>query len=123
MLFSKRVDFLKPAGMVSGMNYQKILRVSEIIASDKPQGFNLVTLLDFDTRGYVLRYPVEYIYGYKPMGVEEYPRAETIYALSKKDYDYLNPKVWELQVVMPYKVKLLDKIDDTYGLFKITKYD
>ena len=121
MLFSKRVDFLKPTGMVLGMNYQKVLKVSEIIANDKPQGFNLATLLDFDTRGYVLRYPVEYIYGYEPMGVEEYPKTKTLYVLSENNYDYINPKVWELQVMMPYEVTHMAKIDDSYGLYKVTK--
>jgi hypothetical protein len=120
-LKSPLIDFKKPTGMPIGLTWKEIKQSAQVVANDKPENFNLAELLDFDTRGYILRYPVEYIYGYKPMGVEEYPNTKNLYVLSGNDYDYTNPKVWELQVMMPYDVKLMAKVNDDYGVYKITR--
>lgn len=120
-LFLGRIDFNKSLGMSKNLTWEDINKAAKIISSDNPGSFNVVTLLDFDTRAYILRYPLESIYKLKPMGVVDYPNAQTVYALSKLNYNYKNPEVWELQVFYPYQVDLLDKISNSYGVFKLVK--
>jgi len=120
-LNSSLIDFEKPTGMADGLTWKEIRRVAKVIADDGPKDFNVAVLLDFDTRGYILRYPIEYVYGFKPLGEEMYPEAGTTYALSRMDYDYQNPKVWELQVAHPYNIQLLSEIGTHYGVYRIIK--
>lgn len=121
MFFSKRVDFNKPTGMSAGLTTEKVLRAAQIISNDNPRNFNLAVLLDFDTRGHILRYPLEYIYGKKPLGVENYQDADELYVLAGKNFDFKKPQVWELKVFSPYKVKELKMLDTAYGVYKLTK--
>jgi hypothetical protein len=122
-LNSHRINYKKPTGMSDGLRWSDIYKAAEVIAKDKPSDFNVASLLDFDTRGYILRYPVEIMFGYHPMGEEDYPRAKTLYVISQNSYDFQNPKVWELQSVQPYTVKLLETIglNSGYGVYKLTK--
>lgn len=120
-LTSSNISFNHPIGMEEGLNWIKIRRALEIISDDNPKNFNLVSLLDFDARAFILRYPLDYIYGKKPMGIEEYPKAESLYVLVKGEYDFDNPKVWELSSFQPYSFEILGKIDDNYAVYKLTK--
>lgn len=120
-LGSPLVNLSKSLGMPEGLNWSEIMGAASAVAKDNPENFNVVTLLDFDTRGYVLRYPLETKHRLKPMGVEEYPTAKTIYALSESAYDYENPKVWELSSFFPYETEVLLKIDERYSVYKLTK--
>lgn len=120
-LTSSNISFKHPIGMEDGLNWMKIKQASEIIAKDNPKNFNLVSLLDFDARAFVLRYPIEYIYGKKPMGVEEYPKANNLYVLVDGKYDFDNPKVWEISSFQPYSFELLNPIDDNYAVYKLSK--
>jgi hypothetical protein len=120
-LNSSLIDFEKPIGMADGLTWKEIRRAAEVIADDRPRDFNVAVLLDFDTRGYILRYPIEYIHGFKPLGEEMYREAGAIYVLSRTDYNYRNPKVWELQVAYPYDIQILSEIGTHYGVYKIIK--
>lgn len=120
-LVSKIVDFSKPIGMPVGLTYKKVLKAAQIISDNNPNNFNLAVLLDFDTRGHILRYPVEYIFGKKPLGIEEYKDAGEIYVLARNDFDFENSHVWELAIFAPYKVEILSELDYKYGVYKLTK--
>lgn len=120
-LTSNTVSFTGAVGTPKGLTYAKIAEAAWIIAQDKPNNFEVAELLDFDTRAYILRYPLEYIYDLKPMGVEDYPSAKILYVLSRTDYDFQEPKVWELSSLLPYKISLLKNLDNTYAVYKITK--
>lgn len=120
-LNSPKVNLTKSLGMPDGLNWSEIITAAQTISEDNPSNFNVVTLLDFDTRGYILRYPLEGRYKTKPMGVEEYPQASTIYSLSRNDYDYENPLVWELQSFAPYKSEELKRLDESYSVYKLSK--
>jgi len=120
-LNSSLVSFKNAVGMPSGLTAKKILLASESISRDNPRNFNLSVLMDFDFRGYVLRYPLKYLYKKSPLSVEDYPNAGVLYVLSQKNYDFSQPGVWELRSFLPYKVVLLSEIDDNYGVFKLIK--
>jgi len=120
-LSSGLVSFKNPTGMPEGLNTIEVIKASEVISQDKPKEFNVVSLLDFDARGHILRYPLEYLYGFKPMGVEEYKEAQSLYVISEKSYDFDNAGVWEINVFEPRKVEMLNEIDEDYAVYKLTK--
>lgn len=120
-LFSGKVAFDKAVGMPEGLTWNKINQTAKIISNDQPKDFNVVTLLDFDTRGHILRYPLKYLYSRNPMGVEDYSKASVLYALARADFNFGNPQVWELQVLAPYKIETLNLIDPYYGIYKLTR--
>jgi len=122
-LNSHLINYKKPTGMPDGLTWHEIYIAASIIAKDHPTDFNVASLLDFDTRGYILRYPVEIMFGYHPLGEEDYPQSKTLYVISQDNYDFRSPKVWELQAVQPYTIKKLDTIglNSDYGVYKLTK--
>lgn len=120
-LKSPLIDFNQAIGMPNNMNINKLILASRSIAEDKPSDFNLVSLLDFDTRAHPLRYMVTHLYGQEPLGVEVYPQAKTIYVLADKKYPIDNPMVWELKTFLPYKVSVLSNIDQDFVIYKLTK--
>lgn len=120
-LKSPLIDFDRAIGMPNNMNMDKLISASKSIANDQPSNFNLVSLIDFDTRAHPLRYLTSYIYGHDPMGVEAYPQAKTIYVLADKKYPINDPMVWELKSFLPYETNILKEIDDNNVIYKLTK--
>jgi len=59
-----------------------------LIASQKTADYNVAVINDFDTRGHILRYPLEYTYNSVPLEIEDYPRAKTLYVLAGRDYNF-----------------------------------
>ena len=78
-------------------------------------------LLDFDTRAHPLRYVLTFKHGLKPQVVTNYNNIDALYVLAPKEYDIVNPAVWELKTYLPYDVKLLDSPTSNHKLYKITK--
>lgn len=120
---SPKVSFGRAVGMPERLAYEEIRVASESIASDARGDFNVVSLLDFDTRGYILRYPLEFMYDKKPKGDEDYPKTSLLYVLAERGYNFDEPGVWELTVNLPYKYEILKGIDEKYAVFKITHED
>ncbi len=120
-LNSNLIDFNKPVGMEVGLNYKALKTTAKEIADNVGDKFNLVTLYDFDTRAYTLRYFVQYVYGKKPLNDVEYRTANEIFALAKYDYDFEKNNPWELNVFKPYNIEKIRPIGQGYYLFKLTK--
>ncbi len=118
---SSLVNFKAPTGMPNELTINTIFKAAEAIKEDSPKDFNVAVLVDFDTRGHILRYPLEFKYGLKAMGVEEYPSAKRIYVLADKSYDFENPGVWELSSYKPYDVDKLASVGNDYAVFKLEK--
>lgn len=118
-LSSPRVSFSSPTGMPEGLLYNDVIEASSIISKDVEGSFNVVSVLDFDKRGYILRYPLEFMFEKTPMGVEEYPSSPKLYVLASKDYNFDTNEVWELRVVKPYSVNKLSDIGEGYAVFKL----
>ena len=96
--------------------------IAETISKDNPpEKFNIAMLLDFDTRAHPLRYMLTFKHNLKPQVVTNYNNIDALYVLAPKEYDVINPAVWELRTYLPYKVELLDSPTDNHKLYKITK--
>ena len=106
-------------GMPGDLSVKGIYKAADMIAKDNPDNFNVVVLADFDTRGHVLRYPLEFSYNLTPKGVTDYSGAKSVYVLSKKSYDFDNPGVWELSSFLPYNESILTAIGREYALYKL----
>lgn len=120
-LNSSLVDFNKPVGMLDGLDLNKLIYTSEIIAKNSSEDFNVVTLYDFDTRAYTLRYLTKYVYNKTPMGIVDYPSSPEIFALAKNDYDLGGRVPWELTFLKPYNIEIVEKIGENFSLYKIMK--
>ena len=120
-LISPRSSFNKSYGMPPNLTATDALKAASIINGDFPKNFNVSVLMNFDNRGYVLRYPLEFIYKKNVLGVEDYPNAGSIYVLAKKDYDFSKPDIWEIQSYQPYKVSLISSVNIEYAVYKLTR--
>ncbi len=120
-LSSSLVNFQKPVGMLDGLKYRDLKTASSIVATYASDNFNVVTLYDFDTRGYTLRYLVQQVYGKKPQNDISYKNVDEIFALAGNNYDFKNNNPWELNSFKPYNVVKLDDIGSGFGLYKLTK--
>lgn len=120
-LTSNRISFTKAIGMSEGLNYPKILASASAVVNDNPKSFNVATLLDFDSRAHPLRYLLEYKFGFKPKGVEDYPNSDILYVLSESSYNFTQTKNWEVLSFKPKNIETLMVIDEKHTLFKLTK--
>ena len=120
-LNSSLINFNKPVGMSEGLNLTKLIKTSKIIAEKSSNNFNIVTLYDFDTRGYTLRYLTKYIFNKTPMGILDYPSSPEIFSLAENNYNFKGSVPWELTFLKPYNIEVIEKIGDDFSLYKITK--
>lgn len=120
-LTSGKLNFSMPSGMPLGVKVSDIDSASRLIAGDAKGNFNVTEVLDFDKRAYVLRYFTEYIYGAKPLGVEEYKTPGTLYVLSLKNYDFTKSDVWEIKAGAPYKISYLTDVAEGYSIYRLTR--
>lgn len=118
---SSLINFSNPVGMVSGLKFEDLKKTSQVIAQNVSENFNVVTLYDFDTRGYTLRYLVQHLNNKIPQNDVTYQNVGEIYALAESNYDFKNNNPWELNVFKPYNIERLENIGDGYTLFKLTK--
>lgn len=119
-LISPQISFTKPVNMYPGLNYTMLKDAASSIARDNPQNFNVATTYDFDSRAHPLRYLLKYNHNLKPEGVEDYPKSETIYVFTPKDYDLKNSTLYEIASLSKDSPVLLDQIKD-FNLYKLTK--
>lgn len=115
------INLDKPFDIQRGPKVNEIIKASQIITNDINGNFNVVTLYDFDTRGYVLRYLLKYVYNKNPLGEIDYPSSNVVYALANKKYDFYKDNPWELNVIKPYNIASLGEIGDRFGIYKLIK--
>jgi hypothetical protein len=121
-LNSSFINFNKSVGMAPGITLKSLESAAAIIASDNPPtNFNVATLWDFDTRANPMRYLLTYYYDKIPQPYDQYQNVAALYVFAPDDYDIKNPRVWELQTYLPYKVTTLPLSVPGYFLYKLTK--
>lgn len=121
-LLSPRVSFFSPTGMYEDLNYPKLDEAAKLIAADNPKNFNVVMTFDFDSRAHPLRYLLKYRYGHLAQGVEEYPRSESLYVLTTRDYPVLNTSLWEISSFGANNNQALGFFDN-FAVYKLTQTD
>lgn len=102
-----------------GIKDQK--QATTIIAADQPANFNVVSLLDFDTRGHILRYLLRYPHDLTPQPVDQYSQVDTVYALAPVSYDLNQPANYELKSFWPYQITIRQVLSDRFILYKLIK--
>jgi len=120
-LNNKLISFKSAVGMPSNLTWDGINLASQMIVDDNPGNFNVVSLFDFDRRGYILRYPLEFIYKISPLGVEGYPTASVLYVFGPENYDFKSQNVWEIDSFKAKKIEILSKVQDGYNIYKLIK--
>jgi hypothetical protein len=120
-LLSPKISFKYAIGMPEGLSTRDILSASGVINKDNPENFNVSVLMNFDFRGYVLRYPLRFLHNRQPLSVENYPDAEALYVIAPKDYNFSQEDVWEVSAGGPYGIKILSEIEEKYALYKLNK--
>ena len=119
----KGIDFKRNQGYGMPENWRMIdvKKAGKIISEDASGDFNVAAILDGDTRAYPYRYIIE-TKGKKPMPVEDYPKAKTLYVVAKGDSDFvLSYPVWEIYSVLPVEVTKIWPIKKGISLFKLEK--
>ena len=117
---SNNINFNSPTGMPQELTIKNIKKAAQLVAEDNPQNFNLAVLIDFDSRGHILRYPVEFLYKDKPLGVTKYPESNTLYVLAENNYDFKNSKVWEISS-FPKDNIVRKSVTKNYSVFVLSK--
>lgn len=113
------ISFTEAKGMSKGLNFTGFEKAAVLISNDKPSNFNVSALLDFDSRAYPLRYLLKFKYGVIPKGIEEYTNLDSLYVLAKTDYNFDKAIAYEINAYKPFKVELLEKINNDYAVFKL----
>lgn len=119
-LFSPKVSFTRPLGMPEGITLDNMQQISEKIADESPEKFNVASTLDFDKRAYVIRYFLRYIYNKSPKDEVSYTGLENLYVLSQKEYNFQSSDVWEITVGGNYKSSMFMDLG-LYAVYKLEK--
>lgn len=90
------IYFDRPNGNPYELTVKDFDKVSKIISEKSGTRFNVVSVLDFDKRAYVLRYFLEFKYGKRPMGITQYDNIDELFVLAPTDYNFAVSNVWEI---------------------------
>ena len=120
-IYSSLVQPDKPTGMPKDLTIKNINYAALEIKKDNPTDFNVAVINDFDTRGHVLRYPLEFNDNIKPLGVEDYPSAKVLYVLAPLEYNFNKAEVWEIKSFNFKKEIKISHVGGSFGLFKLIK--
>lgn len=120
-IHSSLVLFDRPTGMPKDLTVKNIDSIATLIKNDNPSDFNVAVINDFDTRGHILRYPLEYNNNIFPNGVENYPSSTILYVLAPLGYNFDKAKVWEIQSFDFKKEVKISDVGENFGLYKLTK--
>lgn len=120
-IHSTHVIFGQPTGMPKDLTINNIDFAAAAIKKDNPSDFNVAVINDFDTRGHILRYPLEFNNNLFPGGVEDYPSSEILYVLAPLGYNFSKVGVWEIQSFNFKKEVKISDVGKNFGLFKLSK--
>jgi len=93
---------------------------ASVIADQRPENFNVASLLDFDTRAHQLRYFLKYYFHLEPEVYDNYNRISALYVLAPEEAN-LSPVNYELNSFYPYKVQKLSTNESGYSVYKLIK--
>ncbi|KKQ42867.1 MAG: hypothetical protein US60_C0011G0013 [Microgenomates group bacterium GW2011_GWC1_37_8] len=119
---SPYVNLQKAIGMPEGLAAVDVYSAAQIIATDSEScgSFNVIEVIDFDTRAHVLRYPLIFKYGKTPLGYINYKEVECVYSLSEEKYNYNEADFWEINEIKPFSVEKIASLNKNYAVFKLT---
>jgi hypothetical protein len=118
---SSWVDFFGPTGMPDEVTIDRIYEATKAISKDQSGDFNVSSVIDFDKRAHVLRYPLEFTYKTKPMDEISYDQSKDLYVLAEKTYNFEESTIWELSSFPKKEVKTIYEFGKNYSIFKLSK--
>jgi len=124
--FVLRIDFFRNHGftMPEGWNINGVKKSSEMIHQDeKDKNYNIVALLDGDTRALPFRYFLKTM-GDEPLPVKDYPKAQTLYIVAQRmdKTELLQYPVWEIQTILPASLVSMREIQGNIYLYKLERF-
>lgn len=120
-LGSGLVSFEEPTGMPKDLSVSNIMKVAKTISREEPKNYNVTVINDFDTRGHILRYPLEFIFNSHPNGVEDYPNSTTLYVLTLKGYNFFKSTPWEISSFGADEITEIENIGKDFSVYKLIK--
>jgi len=114
-----KVSFVQQS-MPKGWDLAGVRLAARIIEQDAEGNFNIANLLDGDTRAYSYRYFVQ-LAKKQPLGVEDYPKADTLYVIARDTENVLDYPVWEISSFTPAKITKTWPIKNSISVFKLEK--
>ena len=115
------VSLNKPTGMPADLTVPNIMKAAAAIANDGPKNYNVAVINDFDTRGHVLRYPLEFIYNSHPNDQENYPGSSMLYVLSPTGYNFSGDVPWEISSFRENQIVKISDAGMGFAVYKLTK--
>jgi len=110
-----------PLGHPIGWNYPVARNiVKRIIVNGCPNNFNIATTTSGDTRAYDLRFLL-IKNDCKPMDVDKYPEAETLFLIAPIDRPPETETVWEVSSLGKFRVEYKEKINERVFFYELVK--
>lgn len=110
-----------PLGHPHGWTYKMAEEVvDKILVNNCPVNFNVASTTSGDTRAYDLRFLLT-AKGCKPMGVEEYPKAEKLFLVAPIDRPPETETVWEVSSLEKFKIEREEKLSEMIRFYELEK--
>ena len=114
-------SFTQAVGTAKFMNTPKMMQVAKAIADDNSTNFNVVYMSQAEHRAYSLRYILIYVFGVKPMEIDQYPSTKHLYVLAASDRDMSKDIPWEITSTNLSSRGIIYRTDDSR--FVVYKYE
>ncbi len=115
------LNYPLPYKSPKGWNYLRQKEaVNKILINGCPENYNITSTLTGDTRSYDLRFLL-IIKGCKPMGVEEYPKAKTLFLVAPVDRPPEIETVWEVNSFGKFEVKREESLNENIRFYELEK--
>lgn len=110
-----------PLGHPHGWTYKTAKEVVNIILINGcPRDFNVASTTSGDTRAYDLRFLLT-AKGCKPMGVEEYPKAEKLFLVAPINRPPETETVWEVSSLGKFKINRQEKLSEKIVFYELER--
>ena len=94
--------------------------VKKIMENGCPKNFNIAGTISGDTRSYDLRFLLT-AKGCRPMGVEEYPKAEKLFLIAPTKRPPETETVWEVSSLDKFKINRQENLDPEIIFYELEK--
>ena len=119
--FYIKINQKEALGMPGGWNY--LLQeevVNKIMKNDCPNNFNVASTISGDTRAYDLRFLLT-VKNCKPMGIEEYSKAEKLFLIAPINRPPENETVWEVSTFGKFKTNQKINLTTNINFYELEK--
>ena len=124
LLFLIQIRFFSkynPLDVIPSWSYPEQQKIIElIIQNDCPKNFNIASTISGDTRSFDLRFLLT-VKGCKPMGVEEYSKAEKVFLIAPVNRPPEKETVWEVSSLGKFKINRQENLNPKIIFYELEK--